>query len=196
MTSRYPNLFLAGAPKCGTTSLFDWLAQHPAIYEPVTKEPLLFREGLSISHSVSEEDRISIYRDWQNEPYALEGTTHNFYSHTAAREIKAASPDAKIIMTLRDPAGATHSMYYELLFSGAEHLETIEQAIAAEEERARNLVTIRRGIAETRLYSRVYAYRDNISRYLDVFGRDRVHLVLLDDMKSDPQGVLARIFDE
>lgn len=33
------NLFLIGAPKCGITSLFNYLAQHPDIYAPTLKEP-------------------------------------------------------------------------------------------------------------------------------------------------------------
>ena len=35
----YPDIFIAGAPKCGTTTLYDWLAQHPAVFAPDTKEP-------------------------------------------------------------------------------------------------------------------------------------------------------------
>lgn len=195
MTVRYPNLFLAGAPKCGTTSLFNWLAQHPDIFGPVSKEPILFRRGLKMDYKTSEEDRLAIYRDWSNERFALEGTTHHFYSKTAAQEMSEVSPDAKVIIALRDPARATHSMYFQLLFTGAEELDSFEEALAAEEQRAANLAPIRRGVADTLLYSRVYSIRDNISRYLDVFGKDRVHIALLDDMKSDPIGSLDAIFD-
>tara|TARA_B100000678_G_C18217182_1_gene505734 strand:+ start:62 stop:1018 length:957 start_codon:yes stop_codon:yes gene_type:complete len=195
MILRYPNLYLAGAPKCGTTSLFDWLVQHPGIYGPVVKEPILFRDGLSIEHSLDEAERLAPYRNWREEPYALEGSTHHFYSPTAAAEMKSASPAAKVIICLRNPALATHSMYHQLRYTGAEDVADFETALALEDQRASVLAPIARGVAESRLYSRVFAYRQNISRYLDTFGRDNVRVILLDDLKSEPRQTLEHIFD-
>ena len=42
--ARWPNLFLVGAAKAGTTSLYDALARHPAIYMSPMKEPHFFSQ--------------------------------------------------------------------------------------------------------------------------------------------------------
>ncbi|MDN3645900.1 sulfotransferase [Pontixanthobacter aestiaquae] len=195
MTGRYPNLFLAGAPKCGTTSLYDWLAQHPAIFGSEVKEPIFFRKGLSMGGELPERDYLSFYDGWKSEKYALDGSTHHFYSPSAAAEIKAAAPDAKIIIALRNPAEATHSMYHQLRYTGVETVLTLEESLAAENARFQTLEPRRRGIPENLLYSRVYAFEHNVSRYIEAFGRENVHIILLDDLKDHPMQSLRDIYD-
>ena len=195
MTNRYPNLFLAGAPKCGTTSLYDWLAQHPDIYAPVVKEPTYFSMGLTANRRLPASDYLSLYDKRGSEKYAIDGSTHNFYDKSAAANIKIDSPDAKIIIALRHPVEATHSMFHQLRFGGTETISNLRDALLVEEDRAKLLKPIKRGFPETLLYSRVYSLRDNIVQYLDAFGSERVKIVLLDDVKSNPKAKLIEIYN-
>ncbi|MXO89664.1 sulfotransferase family protein [Pontixanthobacter aquaemixtae] len=194
MTSQYPNLFLAGAPKCGTTSLYDWLAQHPEIFGSKVKEPIFFRGGLTMAGDLPEADYLSFYDEWDGTGYALDGSTHYFYNPTAPANIKAASPDAKIIIALRNPADAVHSMYHQLSFTGAENLPSLEASLAAEERRAASIAPKRKGIPENLIYSKVYGYQENISRFLETFGESNVRLVLLDDLKDRPVECLRELY--
>src|SRR5450755_2638835 len=50
MIRRTPNFFLAGAPKAGTTSLFQYLGQHRDIYISPTKEPNYFADEIRFEH--------------------------------------------------------------------------------------------------------------------------------------------------
>lgn len=195
MSKRFPNLFLAGAPKCGTTSLYDWLARHPAIFAPELKEPVYFGSDLTARARREKADYLSHYEGWDNEPFALDGSTHYFYSATAAEEIAKASPGARAIVCLRDPASAVHSMYHQLRFNGAETAVDFASALDAEVERAGKLEPMRRGFPENRLYSRVYAYRRNIERLRKALGREKVRIVLLDDLKANPMEELEALFD-
>ena len=43
---RYPDFFIAGHAKCGTTALYEMLRRHPAIFMPELKEPLYFATDL------------------------------------------------------------------------------------------------------------------------------------------------------
>ena len=45
-TEKIPNLFIVGAPRCGTTSLAYYLSQHPEIYFYVLKEPMFFANDI------------------------------------------------------------------------------------------------------------------------------------------------------
>ncbi|WP_209347156.1 sulfotransferase domain-containing protein [Pontixanthobacter sp. CEM42] len=195
MSTPFPNLYLAGAPKCGTTSFYDWLAQHPSIYAPQLKEPVYFGSDLtSGSGRYSEQDYLSAYERRTDEQYALDGSTHYFYAKEAPVEIAAKSPDSKIIIALRHPAEAVHSMFHQLRFNGAETLDDFQKSLEAEFPRAANPQPLRRGFPENLLYSRVYAMRENVQRFVAQFGRNNVRVILLDDLKSDAEGCLRETY--
>ncbi len=194
--ARYPNLFLAGAPKCGTTSLAFYLGQHGQVFSPMVKEPVFFGSDLTASARLDETSYLDLYRDWSGEGYALDASTHYLYSERAAGEIAAVSPDAQVIIMVRNPVEAAHSMFHQLRFNGAEELESFEASLAAEADRARNRSPIRFGFTENLFYRQVYAFSRNIQRFETVFGADRVHVVFLEDMKADPGAVLKGLLSK
>lgn len=197
MPTRFANLYLAGAPKCGTTSLASWLARHPRIFAPLRKEPLVFATDLTQDRRPSPQQVADDhFGGWTSEPYALDATTHYFYSRSAPRDIKQASPDARIYVLLRNPAEAAHSMFHQLRFNGTETLESFEESLALEDQRAANLTPIRRGYPENFLYTRVFGYRRNIQNFLQHFDRSAFRILLLEDLKRDPRGVLRSIFED
>jgi hypothetical protein len=192
-TNRYPNLFIAGAPKCGTTSLADYLGQHPDIFTAMTKEPVYFGSDLTSASRLPTSDYLDLYRSWKDERYAIDASTHYFFSSRAAAEIKAAAPAAEIVIMVRNPVEAVYSMYFQLRFNGAEPLESFEASVAAEERRAREKRPMKFGFPENLLYRDVFAFSRNIERFERVFGADHVHVLLLDDLKTDPLGEVKRL---
>ena len=196
MRANFPNLFLAGAPKCGTTSLYDWLAQHPDIFAPIIKEPIYFGSDLTSQFERrSKENYLSLYNSRGKERFALDGSTHYFYAQKAPAEIASTVPDARVIIALRHPAEAAHSMFHQLCFNGSETLPDFAASLDAEADRAANMEPVRKGFPENLLYSRVYAYRANVTRYFEQFGPARVKVILLDDLKAKPEMVIAEIFE-
>lgn len=195
MTARFPNLYLVGAPKCGTTSLAYWLGQHPDIFAPVEKEPAYFGFDLAMRGERPGEQRyLEHYRGWRDEAYALDATPSYLVSASAAEEIHARRPDSRILVLLRNPVEALHSNFHHARFRMTEPLATIEEALAAEPEREATRDIPRFGTLQCRLYSRIYSYAANIRRYLEVFGEDRVRIMLLDDFRRDGPDELARLF--
>lgn len=188
---KFPNLFLAGAPKCGTTSLADYLGQHPEIYSPLVKEPVFFGQDLTARNKRRTlENYRSLFDKWDEEPYALDASTHYFYSQTAAEEIAEVSPDARVIVMVRNPVEATYSMHNQMLFSGAETLQDFEASLNAEEDRAKRITAPDVGFAESLLYSRVYSFTENIRKFERAFGPERVKVVVLEDMRRDAAGTV------
>lgn len=112
-----PNLFLIGAPKCCTSSLFDWLSQHPDIRGSKVKEtfalidpahPLARRTGVA-ADSKDAYKRFFRQED-KDASFRMEGTTHYFYDDHALQAI-AAIPGARVILALREPASRVYSSF-------------------------------------------------------------------------------------
>lgn len=191
---RYPNLFLAGAPKCGTTSLAYYLGQHSQIYAPIKKEPIFFGSDLHSSEKRRSEDSyLAFYDGWNHERYALDGSTHYFYSNTAAHEIADLVPDARIMVMVRNPIDATYSMFHQLRFNGEETLENFSDFLDAETSRARSMTSPNFGFAESFQYSRVFSFAENIQRFEEVFGTENTRAFFLEDLERNPREFLQAV---
>ena len=114
MKLKYPNIFIIGVMRAGTTSLFEYLSQHPEIFKPVEKGPDYFNSDKNIKG----EQRLKIlYKDWNKEKYAL-SAAHYFSNFYALKKIKKVVPNAKIIISIRNPEEAMISHYKYHLANG------------------------------------------------------------------------------
>lgn len=195
-TIRKPNLFLAGAPKCGTTAFYSYLSEHPQIFMSPRKEPQYFGHDFNkrplnaYQHIADEDSYLALFNDGIHHPYRGEASTSYFYSTTAAQEIHAFSPTAKIIIMLRNPVEMMYSLYYQQLELGIEFLPTFEKALAAEPERRRGEQLAKSVyISESVCYQYIAQYATHLNRYLEVFGRKQVHIIIFDDFKADSHRV-------
>ena len=116
-----------------------------------------------------------------------EASVWYLWSHCAAAEIRDYNPQARIIVTLRNPVDVLPSLHSQYLFGGIEDLEDFEQALAAEDDRrAGRRIPPGNGTRPWRLFYRdVVRFDEQLARYLDTFGRERVHVVLLEDLVAD-----------
>ena len=193
-----PNLFIVGAAKCGTTSLHAYLAQHPQICMSSNKEPHYFGSDLNIDpqwRPRDEQHYLSLYQHKPDTPIIGEASTWYLYSEKAAQEIKAFNPDARIIIMLRQPADFINSLHLQLINGANEDMLDINQALAAEPDRARNLripETCR--FKDALQYRRAARFSEQVGRYLEIFGRDRVGIWLLEDMAQDTGKLLQEVF--
>lgn len=191
--TKYPNLFLAGAPKCGTSSLAHYLGQHPDIFAPHMKEPIFFGSDLIARRRISRAEYLGHYGDWRRERFALDASTHYFFSQNAAEEIREASGDARIVLMVRNPIDAAYSMFHQLRYNGTEPLSGFEASLDAEADRASQQTPLPRGFIQSFLYSQVYSYSSNIPRYEAAFGRSRVYVCLMDDLNADAAAETGKV---
>ena len=194
-TRQYPDFYLVGAPKCGTTAYYEFLRQHPEIFLPRTKELLRFGSDLSYPTRLSESDFLAHFSDRRDEQRV--GTAHTAYlqSTRAAEEIKVHRPDADIVVMLRNPVDMVPSWHSELLYETIEDIEDLESALDAEEARRRGEQIPRsagNSYVESLYYSEVAAFSEQVKRYFDVFGRSRVHVIIHDDLRADPAATYRR----
>lgn len=195
---RKPNFFLVGAPRCGTTSLYTYLKQHPEIHVSVTKEPHFFGSDLSSMPGTIREEPLylALFAGADDRPRVGEGSVWYLSSEKAPAEIRAFAPDAKILVLLRDPVQMAHSLYGLYSRTGNEDLPTFEEALAAEPER-RERRRLPPGVyfPEGLLYTDAAKNAAKVERYFETFGRENVHCILFDDFVRDTAAVYRQVLE-
>jgi hypothetical protein len=187
-----PDFFLVGAFKSGSTALYEGLRRHPQIFMPFHKEPLYFGDDLTRRYGrMSEADYLRLFKDARPGQRVGEASTWYLYSTSAAREIKAFSPDAQILVVLRNPVDVMYAQHNQLIFNVIEDIPSFEEALAAEpERRAGRRIPPGPINIENLFYRHSVRFAEQLERYFEVFGRERVHVMLFDDLRRDGAGVV------
>lgn len=189
MTSKKPNFFIVGAPKCGTTALNHYLAAHPDIFT-AKKEMHFFGSDLRFGPQLQlyrrhPEDYLAEFKAWGDQACGGEASVWYLFSQKAAGEIKAFNPNARIIIMLREPTAMLYSLYSAFMADGNEYLPTFKEALAAEDDRrAGHRLSRQTYLAQALAYRETARYSEQVRRYFDVFGRERVHVIIYDDFSA------------
>lgn len=195
--SHSPDFFLVGAPKCGTTALHTFLAEHPEIFMPERKEIHYYGSDLSgLASQLTPAEHATLFAGADGHARVGETCIWALYSDLAAQEIRCAVPQAQIVIMLRDPVDMVHALHSEFVYWRTEDIGDFARAMRAEEKRKRG-----RALPSSREPLRLLFYRDvaryaeQVERYFREFGRDRVHVILFEDLQDDLPGVYGRLLD-
>jgi hypothetical protein len=197
---RLPNFVVIGAPKCGTTSLYYYLRQHPDIYLPERKELHYFSHDCLRERMAGPGDRHALSslcssRQQYEEHYAKardqkavgDISPSYFYFSEVSERIKHELGDPKIILMVRDPIQKAFSQYMHLVRDNRENLGFYD-ALMAEEQRIRANWAVLWRYAESSLYT------DKLRKYLSVFGTSRLKVILFEELSRSPQAILRDLF--
>ncbi len=197
-----PDFLVIGAAKCGTTTLHHWLRQHPQVFVPATKEPRHFALAGRVPALVGRGD-MEAMGEAVVEPAAYEALFAERGAALAAGEVSplylfepgtaerihAAEPGMRIIAVLRDPAERAFSSWLHLVRLGREDVTPFSRALDAEEERAGEPRALLWHYRAAGFYDRLLA------PYFRLFPRERIHVLLAEDLASDPHDAMKRIFE-
>ena len=194
----FPNFFILGVPKAGTTSLSSYLNQHPDVFLPKEKEPkaLFYRyadgEFQEEADQIVGKDRRSMAH--YNSLFESAGTAHAvgessfyLYSQYALETLQKLTPKAKFIIIFRNPVDRAYSNYLHLRRTGEEPIEDFRVAIAREDARDKNLRFFMR-YRESGLYTR------HLKRYFSAFPHEQFYIQLYEHWNADNQRILREIF--
>jgi len=192
-----PNFLIVGAPRSGTTSLYEWLRQHPQVFMPdykEHKEPSYFVNGYGIEDLDS---YLSLFEEASGKLAIGEASTHYLYCKESAEWIKSVLGSIKIIIMLRNPVERAFSLYIWMVQEGFEDARTFEDALAREPERIQSSEFQRNCpvFFADYLYYHTGLYFEPVKRYFDIFGRSNVRVYLLDDLGSDPRTLCRDVFE-
>jgi hypothetical protein len=182
-----PNLVIAGAPKCGTTSLFSWLTAHPDVCGARVKEtqflldpddPLFKEKSNFRDHGL--DGYRSYFSHCGSAPIVVEATPTYLYQETALEVLASLHPLPQIIFVLRKPSERVYSHYQ---FIRNNHL-VLDPALSF-----RDFVALAK-VRDSRLPTRAHA-REIVaqSRYIDYlepwasrFPRSHLHIFLFEQL--------------
>lgn len=195
-----PNFIIAGVARCGTTSLYHYLKQHPQIGFPKVKEPKYFSSsGIVFPHNGPGDHTVDakIIRD-KKQYYDLfadlndfkaigEASSDYFYYHkNTVPAIKQELGDVKIILCFRNPIERAYSAYSNLLRDSRETI-TFDEAISLEEER------IAKNYDWMWAYKKGGLYAEGLKLFQDTFSN--VKVILLEDLEREPKRILEDVFE-
>ena len=193
-----PNLFIVGAPKCGTTFLYQYLKKHPDIYFPNFKEPHFFGSDLkrkNDAYDLTLKDYENLFNS--NKTIIGEASTFYLFSKKAANEIYNYNPNAKIIIMLRDLVDLVHSLHSQFVFSGDEIIEDFSKALELEESRLNgNNIPNQTTIVNKLFYiTNILSVPNNIKSYISLFGIENIKFISLKDIKENPSIIYKDTLD-
>lgn len=197
MTYR-PNLFLVGAPKCGTTSVHAYLSQHPNVFFSSHKEPHYFSHDLKWRYRGtqygSENEYLEIFKGAGGKKWVGEASVWYLYSRVAAAEIAKFDANARIICMLRHPVDMMHSLYRFCHTRLAEPCDDFGTALAREETRQLNGPPKSFFLPDAAYYRTVATFSVQVENLLSHFPREHIHFCLFDDLRVDPGATCEAIF--
>jgi hypothetical protein len=191
-----PNLLIVGAAKSGTTSLHNYLNQHPDVFMCFPKEPhFLINKEIGeqrISKGVLNlEDYKSLFKGESGKRYRGESSVMylSFPEITIKNIKKYLSEDVKIIIMLRNPVKRAYSGYQHVKrYNMMENL-SFEDALELAENRYQetlNMTPASRYLLLGNYYNQVKSYQQQF---------DDVHVVIYDDYKANLNEELNKVFD-
>jgi hypothetical protein len=189
----WPNFFLVGAAKAGTTSIYAYLSQHPEVFFPVIKEPHFFTQVHPAPHQrflieavTKRSAYLRLYANAAHHSLIGDASPSYLWHPEVPQRIRAQVPHAKVVIILRDPIERAHSHYLMDYREGAQSRQFYE-ALLEDMNRSE------KGWGVSYLYYELGLYAKQVQRYLETFKTERVKVLMFEDFRRDAKAVLYEI---
>ncbi len=191
-----PNLFIVGAPKAGTTSLYAYLEDHPDVYMSPIKETNYFTyQAIKEQGLYYKEEHISTLAQYQNQ--FQEHTTEQvigeasvsylFYPGTA-KKLHDFNPNAKIVMVLRQSIDRGFSHYLMDSRLGFVDRLSFEDIIFQKSNHPQQDLYYQQFIE-------LGLYYEQVKQYYDYFDPNQIKVFLFEDLKADVAAIMQELYD-
>lgn len=190
-----PNFIIGGAPKCGTTALYEYLQTHPQVFLTNPKEPHYYAEDLGDHRSVFTHDEYQRLYAPATEQQTAVGEASVWYLHSsvALSRVKQDLPDVRLIILLRQPIDFLCSLHSDLVWVCFEDEPDFETAWNLQQRR-------RVGQRIPKLcqvpwfleYQSLGQLGGHICRLLKLFSREQLKILLFEDLIQSP----GRVYEE
>jgi sulfotransferase family protein len=200
---RLPNFLIVGSAKCGTSSLYAYLQQHPQVFMTTPKEPTFFgNEGTDgLFNGPHDEDRayhsrvITTWKDYTalfdratTERALGEASIYYMYLPKAPEQIEKYIPKATMFAVLRNPADRAYSAYLHVVRQARERRSFVDSL-------RQEPMRIQKKWNPLWHFKAMGFYYEQVKRYFDRFGRDQVHIYLYEDLQKQPLPLIKQVFE-
>lgn len=183
-----PTFVIAGAQKSGTSSLTATLRRHPQIHMSRPKELHFFDR----QRDLGLEWYAQQFNPGPGEVQYGEATPTYMYDDDARTAMCESLPEARFVVILRDPAKRAYSHFWHSRRLGFETVETFEEALELEPVR---LASGNRSDRMRFSYTDRGYYLRQLLEFERLVGRERMHVMLLDDLTADRVPTLEKLLD-
>ena len=196
-----PTVVVAGAMRCGTTTLHELLSRDPAVHASPVKEPHHFAwpDGLPpgagpgdrafLEQVVTDRDRYrALWAGGSPARHRLESSAMYLHVDGTAARLASAVPDVHVVVLLREPARRAWSSFLYQRMRSREPLEDFADALRAEPGRRAA------GWLPIWAYADAGHYARQLRPWADAVG-ERLHVLFLEELQADPSGTLAPVAD-
>lgn len=192
LPSWFPNLFIVGAAKAGTTTLHTWLGRHSHCFMSDPKEPNFLAPDVEVpgGRVTSWPEYLSLFEPGARRPVRGEASVSYLVSKTAPRAIAELSPESRVLVSLRDPVSTLVARYSEGRGWGMERYADVNDALARLVDPSRIHQRRDRRAPD---YGRHARHADNVERYLTTFPAHRIRVVIFEEWISRPEVILPSI---
>lgn len=189
----WPNFFIVGAAKAGTTSLYAYLKNTPGVFMSTEKEPSYFHGNRIRSKNKrrvhEKSDYLNLFKGATDEKAIGEASPGYLVDSDSAKLIHDAIPTARIIILLRDPVERAFSHYLTRKTKG-----TVKQTF--HELITNNINDRRKGVInEINFVLDPGLYTSNVKRFQDIFGIDRVKVLIFEEFIKEPKKTVKEILE-
>jgi hypothetical protein len=202
-----PDFMIIGGQRCGTTSLYRYVAQHPAV------APAILNKGLHYFDTNFGRGAIWYRSHFPSGPYKAfvrrrrhvphvvtgEGSPYYVFHPLAPQRIAEAVPRVRAILVMRDPVSRAQSQYQHELARGfetlpfEEALEREDERLDGEEQRMRDDPRYYSFSHQHHSYVARGRYLDQIQRWLRFFPRERLLILEARDLFTDPDATFRTV---
>ena len=185
----WPNFFIVGAPRAGTTALYEYLQGTPGVFLPKIKELNYFSQSIDKKYFLiavrDKKKYLNYYKNVSNEIAVGDCSPSYLRDILAPNLIHDVNPDAKIIIMLRNPIERAFSHYLTLIAYGtitASFNQAIKDGIMGKNEYCKRIINS--GL-----------YYEQVKRYCDTFGKNQVQIFIFEEFVKDMQKGVKKILD-
>lgn len=198
-----PTYALIGVARAGTTAIAEALRRHPGAFFTTPKEPHYFAfAGQSLAFTGPGDDTginqaaitdtgayLALYDGSGDSLARGEGSVSTFYYYEhAIPAIHSLSPELRMIVVLRDPVDRAFSSFQYQRMRGREPESDFAAALAAEPSRREA------GWHHIWHYTGMSRYADALEAFISTFGRERLCVLMYDDVVADPEAALQQVY--
>ena len=198
VSSPFPNFFIVGAAKAGTTSFAHYIGSHPDVFMSPIKEPHYFSSDIdSRALRIGSRSAAKYKSLFSGAAYARvigEASTTYLFSSVAAERIYREAKHPRILILLRSPVERAYSHFLMDMKMGIdmnrEYASELDFAAAVEADFHRD----KKGWGISHLYVELGQYAHQVKRYLNVFPPEQVKILFHDDYENNLPEALDRVF--
>jgi hypothetical protein len=186
----WPNFFIVGAQKAGTTSLYFYLKDLPQVYMSPLKEPLYFAPH-AVHNSASDiirdkKEYLRLFEKANGHIAIGEASPIYLWDPDAPKLIHQTVPHARIIMILRDPIERAYSIYLQRVRYGGVKSSFYDELM-------RDYKNQEKLYGKSQLYVEMGMYYEQVKRYFDIFGRKQVKVIIFEEFVQHPAQTVNEI---